>query len=117
MSDYERALGDLVTRVSGMRAAVVFEVSGIEVCSWGGADPDLNAAEFADLLGRLRDTDTVAGEGVLEGVGVRCSGGQWLVLPVGREYAVALLAEASVPPGKLRFYADEWVSAHREEFS
>ena len=44
MSDYERTLGELAARVSGVRAALVFESSGIEVCSWGETDPDLNSA-------------------------------------------------------------------------
>ena len=117
MSDYERTLGELASRISGLRAALVFESSGIEVCSWGGADPDLNSAEFAELLGRLGDTDTVAAEGDLHGVTICGTDGQWLLVPLGAEYALALLAEPTVPQGKLRFYAEEWVAAHREEFA
>ncbi|MDF1553035.1 MAG: hypothetical protein P1P84_08235 [Deferrisomatales bacterium] len=117
MSDYERTLGELAARISGLRAALVFESSGIEVCSWGGADPDLNAAEFAELLGRLGATDTVAAEGSMDGVTIRGTEGQWLLVPLGAEYALALLAEPAVPQGKLRFYAEEWVAAHREEFA
>ena len=117
MSDYERTLGELAARVSGVRAALVFESSGIEVCSWGETDPDLNSAEFAELLGHLGDTDTVAAEGALYGISIHGAAGQWLLLPLGVEYALALLADPSVPQGKLRFYAGEWVVAHREEFA
>lgn len=117
MSDYEQGLGELAARVSGMRAALVFESSGIEVCSWGEADPDLNSAEFAELLGRLLDADTVVAEGEVEGLVIHGATGQWLLAPVGSEYALALLAEPAVPTGKLRFYAGEWVAAHAEEFA
>ena len=116
MSDYERALGELASLVSGLRAALVFEASGIEVCSWGGSDPDLNSAEFAELLGRIGDTDTVAAEGAVDGVSIRGEFGQWMLVPLGTEYALALLAEPAVPAGKLRFYAEQWALTHREEF-
>jgi predicted regulator of Ras-like GTPase activity (Roadblock/LC7/MglB family) len=117
VSDYERALGALAARIGGLRAALVFESSGIEVCSWGGADPDLNAAEFAELLGRLGDVETLVAEGALDGITLSGADGQWVLVPLGTEYALALLADPAVPPGKLRFYADEWAALHREEFA
>ena len=117
MSEYERALGDLGVRISGLRAALVFESSGIEVCSWGGADPDMNSAEFAELLGRLGEADTLAAEGPVEGLSVHGADGQWLLVPLGTEYALALLADPDVPTGKLRFYAGEWAAAHGEDFA
>lgn len=116
MSDYERTLGELASRVSGVRAALVFEASGIEVCSWGEADPDLNAAEFAELIGRVQETDSVNAEGEVRGLSIQGERGQWLLLPVGAGYALALLADESVPSGRLRFYAEEWVLANQGDF-
>ena len=116
MSDYDASLGEMATRVSGLRAALVFESSGIEVSSWGGADPDTNSAEFAELLARLKEADSVALEGPVAGLSILGDTGQWLVLPVRDDYALALLADPTVPAGKLRFYAEQWVAEHGGDF-
>ena len=116
MSDYEQALGQMASRISGLRAVMVFESSGIEVSSWGGADPDMNSAEFAELLARVRETDSVALEGGVAGITIQGATGQWVLAPVGEDYVLALLADAAVPTGKLRFYAAQWVAEHGGEF-
>ncbi len=115
MSDLYAAIEDLCTRLSGVRAALVLERSGIEVASWGEADFETAAAELAELWSAAARTESV-GPG-LRTLVVEADGEVWTLTALGRDYLLAILAAEAVPAGKVRFYAGEWARAHREEFA
>ncbi len=117
MSDLNASLQALCRRIGGVEAAVVLERTGIEVATWGEADFEAVAAELADLWKRASEAMAVCASGAPRMIFVETPGRTWLVLPVGDEYLLGLAAGGAVPPGRVRFYAAEWVRTHREEFS
>jgi len=117
VSDLNAALQELCGRIGGVEAAVVLERTGIEVATWGEADFEAVAAELADLWKRASEAATVCASGAPRMMSVETPGRTWLLVPLGDDYLLGLAAGGSVPPGRVRFYAAEWVRAHREEFS
>lgn len=116
MSEFERALEELARDLEGLKAAVIFETSGIELALWGEADFEAVTAEAAELWKAAAGAEALGGES-LEGLSIQTTTGSWQVLPVGGDYLVALVAAPDVPPGKLRFCAVEWTRDHREAFA
>ncbi len=110
-------LRELCRRVGGARAAVIFERTGIEVAAWGDTDAETAAAEVAELWQQASDAETLARAGGVTGLDLRAAGATWVTVPLGREYVLAVLAGAEIPPGKARFYAAEWARLHGEEFA
>jgi predicted regulator of Ras-like GTPase activity (Roadblock/LC7/MglB family) len=117
MSDLAEGLARLADRIGGARAALVIESSGIEVATWGRANFEAVAAECAELWKRAGSSETLIRDGIVETLEVRGAEGGWLLLSLGEEYVLALLAEPLVPPGKVRFYAKEWAIENREDFA
>ncbi len=117
MSDLTIGLGRLAERIGGARAALVIEASGIEVATWGSADFEALAAEWAELWKRIGASDTLAADGKVEALEVRRVDGSWVLVPLADEYVLALLSEPGVPQGKVRFYAREWAIENREDFA
>ncbi|GAB4267224.1 MAG: hypothetical protein Kow0092_20470 [Deferrisomatales bacterium] len=117
MSDLERALGALAERAGGVRAALVVETSGIEVACWGRADFEAAAAEWAELWRQVRAGETLGGADGVASVTILGARGGWVALPVGGDYLLLLAFDASVPPGRARFYAAQWARERGEEFA
>lgn len=111
MSEFERALEDLAQSLDGLRAAVVLETSGIELAVWGDADFDVFTAEAAELW-KAASTAEGFGPDAPEMLCVWSRSGLWLVMPLGGDYLLALVAGPDLPAGKARFYAAEWARAH-----
>lgn len=108
---------EALARGAGARAVVVLERSGIDVASWGEADSETAAAEFGELWRQLRAADAVRAPGGLRSLEIVGSEGAWVAVPVGRDYAVALLTGPGIAPGRARFFAAEWAAAHEGEFA
>ncbi len=117
MSDLSASVQALCERIGGVEAAVLLERTGIEVATWGEADFEAVAAELADLWKRASEAGAVCSSGAPRMLSLETPGRTWLVLPVGDDYLLGLATAGGVPPGRARFYAAEWVRAHREEFS
>ena len=117
MFDLNASLQELCGRIVGIEAAVVLERTGIEVATWGEADFEAVAAELADLWKRAAEAEAVCASGAPRMMCVETPGRSWTLVPLGDDYLLGLAAGEAVPPGRVRFYAAEWVRAHREEFS
>lgn len=107
----------LARQIGGVRAVLVVEASGIEVASWGDTDFEVAAAEWAELWRQVRASDGLAPGGAAEAVSLTSRTGTWVVLPLGTDYLLALLAEPGVAAGRVRFYGREWAAAHGEDFA
>jgi len=114
--DFSRALSDLGRR-SGAAAALVLETAGIEVASWGDAEFETAAAEFAGLWREVCATETARAVGVVRALTVEGSLGTWVAVPLGAEYVLSLLSRPGVPPGRLRFWAGEWAREQGGHFA
>ena len=75
-----------------------------------GAD-DLN---WLQLISR---SSSMAASGDRKSLSRQSANGAWVAVQLSEEYLLALLAEAAVPPGRVRFLACEWAAARREEFA
>ncbi|MHB8765523.1 MAG: roadblock/LC7 domain-containing protein [Deferrisomatales bacterium] len=117
MADLAEALGRLAEDVGGAQAALVLEVSGLEVASWGHGDFEALAAEVAELWRQLAAASELGAAGPVGSLEVLGARGTWVAVPLGQEYLLAVLGRADVPPGKLRFHAGEWAGEHRGEFA
>ncbi|MBI5017426.1 MAG: hypothetical protein HZB55_18305 [Deltaproteobacteria bacterium] len=116
MSEFEQALEELAQTLGDARAAAVLETSGIELAVWGSADFETVTAEVAELWKAAGSSEGLSPEPP-ESVVVHGPHGTWIVLPLGADYLLALLAGPDLPAGKARFYAHEWAQEHREAFA
>ena len=119
MSDFRHALEQLALEIGQLRAALVFETSGIDVATWGDAEFEVATAELATVWKDLCAAEIVSalGGGEPDWLEIRVKGASWLLLPVGGDYLLGLLVGPDGFPGKARFYAAEWARLHREDFS
>jgi len=116
VSDLARDLAELGRRC-GAVAGLILETTGIEVASWGEAEFETAAAEFAGIWREASTTDTASAAGGVRALTVEGNLGAWVAVPLGTEYVLGLMAGPNVPVGRLRFYAGEWARDHREQFA
>ena len=116
MSEFDQALEELAQILGDARAAAVLETSGIELAVWGSADFEAVTAEVSELWRTVTSSEGLNPEPP-EFVAVHKPDGSWIVLPLGSDYLLALLAGPDLPVGKVRFYAQEWAQEHREAFA
>lgn len=119
MSDIRNALEQLATEIGDLRAALVFENSGIDVATWGDAEFESATTELAALWRGFSSTELVSslGGSAPDYLEVRVRSQAWMLLPVGTEYLLGMLVGTDGLPSRARFYGTEWAHRHKEEFS
>lgn len=119
MSDIRRSLEELALEVGDLRAALVFESSGIDVATWGDAEFESATVELASVWKNLSSAEIVSSFGgkAPDFLEIRVQTDSWMLIPVGQDYLLALLVGPAGVPGRARFYGTEWAHRHKEDFS
>jgi predicted regulator of Ras-like GTPase activity (Roadblock/LC7/MglB family) len=119
VSDLRNALEQLATEIGDLRAALVFESSGIDVATWGDAEFESATTELAALWRSFSSAEVVSslGASAPNYLEVRVQSEAWMLLPVGKGYLLGMLVGPDGLPARARFYGAEWAHRHKEEFS